>query len=47
MAVQIFTDSTAYISIDQQEELGIRVMPLSVHFSDESFVETEVDYDYF
>ena len=47
MAVQIFTDSTAYISVDQQEELGIRVIPLSVHFGDESFKETEVDYDYF
>ena len=47
MAVQIFTDSTAYLSVDQQEGLGIRVMPLSVHFSDESFKETEVDYDYF
>ncbi len=47
MAVQILTDSTAYIGVDQQAELGIRVMPLSVHFSDESFEETEVDYDYF
>ncbi len=47
MAVRIFTDSTAYISVDQQVELGIRVIPLSVHFSDESFEETQVDYDYF
>ena len=47
MAVQIFTDSTAYIGVAQQEELGIRVIPLSVHFSDEYSKETEVDYDYF
>ncbi len=47
MAVKVITDSTAYIESGQQEELGIRVVPLSVHFSDESFVETQVDYDYF
>lgn len=47
MAVKVFTDSTAYISADQQKLLDIKVIPLSVHFSDESFVETEVDYDYF
>lgn len=47
MAVKVVTDSTAYISNDQQYELGIRVIPLSVHFSDESLVETETDYDYF
>lgn len=47
MAIKIVTDSTAYISPDQQQELGIRVIPLSVQFSDESFLETEIDYDYF
>ncbi|MEQ8200515.1 MAG: DegV family protein [Syntrophomonadaceae bacterium] len=47
MTVKIITDSTAYINQELQQELGIRVIPLSVHFSDESFVETEVDYDYF
>jgi len=30
-----------------QEELDIEIIPLSVHFSDESFIETEVDYGYF
>jgi DegV family protein with EDD domain len=47
MAIKVITDSTAYITIDQQKELDIQIIPLSVHFSDESFVETEVDYDYF
>ncbi len=47
MAVKVITDSTAYIDPIWQEQLDIQVIPLSVHFSDESFVETEVDYDYF
>ncbi len=47
MSVKIFTDSTSYLSEEMQEEWDIEIIPLSVHFSDESFVETEVDYDYF
>ncbi len=47
MAVKVVTDSTAYLGHHQQQELGIRVIPLSVHFNDESLVETETDYDYF
>ena len=47
MSVKVFTDSTSYISKEMQEELDIEIIPLSVHFSDESFIETEVDYEYF
>ncbi len=47
MSVKVFTDSTSYISKEMQEELDIEIIPLSVHFSDESFIETEVDYGYF
>lgn len=47
MAIKIISDSTAYINGETQRELDIRIIPLSVHFKDESFKETEVDYDYF
>jgi DegV family protein with EDD domain len=47
VSVKVFTDSTSYISKEMQEELDIEIIPLSVHFSDESFIETEVDYGYF
>lgn len=47
MTVKLVTDSTSYISNDIQKELDITVIPLSVHFPDESFNETEVDFDYF
>ena len=47
MKTKVITDSTSYIPADLLEELDITVIPLSVHFPDESFLETEVDYDYF
>jgi DegV family protein with EDD domain len=47
MRTKIITDSTAYIEPAVQNELDIAVIPLSVHFPDESFRENEVDYDYF
>lgn len=47
MGIKIFSDSTAYISKSLQEELDITILPLSIHFPDESYLETEVDYDYF
>ncbi len=47
MAIKILCDSTSYIDIETQNELGIDLIPLSVHFPDEAFLETEVDYGYF
>lgn len=47
MSITVITDSTSYILPDIQNEMGIIAVPLSVHFPDESFLETEVDYDYF
>ncbi|MDD4802768.1 MAG: DegV family protein [Syntrophomonas sp.] len=47
MGVKIVTDSTSYIDVDVQRELDIAVIPLSVSFPDETFLETQVDYDYF
>lgn len=47
MSIKIITDSTAYLDASLQLELDITVIPLSVNFPDESFRETEVDYDYF
>lgn len=47
MAIKVLTDSTSYIDPKTQNELGIELIPLSVNFPDESFLETEVDYDYF
>ncbi|HQB64091.1 MAG TPA: DegV family protein, partial [Sedimentibacter sp.] len=47
MAIKVLSDSTSYISRETQNELGIDLIPLSVNFPDESFLETEVDYDYF
>ena len=47
MGVKLVTDSTSYIPLDVQETLEISVIPLSVNFPDESFLETEVDYSYF
>lgn len=47
MAIKVLTDSTSYIDAKTQNELGIELIPLSVNFPDESFLETEVDYDYF
>lgn len=47
MAVRIITDSTSYIDENTQKSLDIRIIPLTVHFPDESFEETNVAYDYF
>lgn len=47
MGITVVTDSTSYIDMESQQELDISVIPLTVHFTDESFKETEVDYDYF
>ncbi|MDD3853016.1 MAG: DegV family protein [Syntrophomonadaceae bacterium] len=47
MAIKVLSDSTSYIDPETQNELGIDLIPLSVNFPDESFPETEVDYDYF
>ena len=47
MAVKVISDTTSYIEKEVQEELGIRLIPLSVHFPDESFPENEIDNAYF
>ncbi|HRY14161.1 MAG TPA: DegV family protein [Syntrophomonadaceae bacterium] len=47
MSIKIVTDSTAYLTADLQKEYDLTIVPLSVIFPDESFKETEVDYDYF
>jgi len=47
MAIRIISDTTSYIDPIIQEELNIQLVPLSVHFPDESFQEDQVDYDYF
>jgi len=47
MATCIISDTTSYIDLELQRELEIKLVPLSVHFPDESFQEDQVDYDYF
>lgn len=47
MAIRVVSDSTSYIDHETQKELNIDLIPLSVNFPDESFLETEVNYDYF
>lgn len=47
MAIKVLSDSTSYIDIETQNELGIDLIPLSVNFPDEELLETEVDYNYF
>lgn len=47
MTIKLVTDSTSYIDVETQKELDIKTVNLSVHFSDESFDETNVPYDYF
>ena len=37
--VRIITDSTADISPERREELGIDILPLTVNFGEESFIE--------
>lgn len=39
MAIRIITDSTSDISLDRQEELGITIVPLSVLFGEEEYVD--------
>lgn len=47
MTIKVVTDSTSYIDTNTQQDLDIKTINLSVHFPDESFVETQVPYDYF
>lgn len=47
MGVKLVTDSTSYIKPEDIEKLDIKVLPLSVNFLDESFLETAVSYEYF
>lgn len=47
MGVKLVTDSTSYLETKTQQDLNITVIPLGVNFPDESFRETEVDYEYF
>ena len=47
MTVNLVTDSTSYIDEVTQKNLNIKIVPLSVHFPDESYDETDVSYDYF
>lgn len=39
MAVRIITDSTSDISLDRQEELGIEIVPLTVRFGGEDYLD--------
>lgn len=47
MSIKIVTDSTSYIGAEDKKKYDITIISLSVNFPDESFAETEVDYDYF
>ena len=47
MSVKLVTDSTSDIDRQTREELDISVIPLSIHFSDESIIDGEVALDYF
>ncbi|MCL1912640.1 MAG: DegV family protein [Eubacteriaceae bacterium] len=47
MGITIVSDTTSYLSPELQQEFNIKLVPLSVHFPDESFQEDQVDYDYF
>lgn len=47
MAIQLFVDSTAYLSKAHIETYGIKVLSLSVIFPDMTLLETEVAYDFF
>lgn len=47
MTIKLVTDSTSYIDVDTKQELDIQMVNLSVNFSDESFDETNVPYEYF
>ncbi|MBW7572998.1 DegV family protein [Caproiciproducens faecalis] len=39
MAIKIITDSTSDIAFDRQEELGIKIVSLSVRFGDKEYVD--------
>jgi DegV family protein with EDD domain len=47
MGIKIISDSTSYIDMETQKKFDIGILPLSIHFEDESFKETEVDYEQF
>lgn len=47
MGIKLVTDSTAYIPKSLIEALDIKVLSLSVVFSDEIYSETEIAYDEF
>ncbi|NMA54381.1 MAG: DegV family protein [Firmicutes bacterium] len=47
MAVKLVTDSTSDIDRQTQRKLGITVIPLTIHFPDESFIDGEVPLDHF
>ena len=47
MSVKLVTDSTSDIDHQTREELDISVIPLSIHFPDESIIDGEVTSDYF
>ena len=39
MAIKIVTDSTADLPAEVAEQLGITVIPLNVHFGEETFLD--------
>lgn len=43
MGIKIITDSTSYIPAQLRKELDITVISLSVNFSDETYLEDEID----
>ncbi|HKM39119.1 MAG TPA: DegV family protein [bacterium] len=47
MAVKLVTDSTADIDRKTRKELDITIIPLTIHFPDQSFVDGEVPLDLF
>jgi len=47
MSIKIVTDSTSYIGVEEQQRFDIKTVSLSVSFPDESFKETEVEYNHF
>lgn len=47
MAVKLITDSTSDIDRQTQAQLDITVIPLSIHFPDESFIDGQIELDYF
>lgn len=39
MSVKIITDSTADISVEEAQKAGVQIVPLTVHFGDEQYVD--------